>query len=208
MGYIYTITNTTNGKILVGQTAQEKAHSRWLGHLSELRRGVHSNPHFQNAYNKVGEDVWKFGVIDEATSLERLNELEDHYIVEYDTRDPGKGYNIREGGLNGRPSEETRKKMSKAQRGRKHSEETRRKMSEAHKGKKYSVEHRRKISEAKKGSVPWNKGMKEYGVGRKHSAETKRKIGLAHKGKVVSEETRQKLREARARQTLLRKMSD
>ena len=60
--------------------------------------------------------------------------------------------------------------------GRKLSEETKRKMSEAHKGKVLSEEHRRKNSEAKKGC---------FGTftGKKHTEETKEKIRNVHKGK-------------------------
>ena len=65
-------------------------------------------------------------------------------------------------------SEETRKKLSEAKKGKHHSEETRKKLSEAHKGKRISEETRNKISEAKKG---------------KHiSEEAKMKIGAAKKG--------------------------
>ena len=47
-------------------------------------------------------------------------------------------------------SEETRKKMSEAKKGKIVSEETRKKMSEAHKGLTLSAETRRKLSEAAK----------------------------------------------------------
>lgn len=71
------------------------------------------------------------------------------------------------------PSWETRRKIGKANRGRKLSEETRRKMSEAHTGKKCpyrSEETRRKMSEAQKG--------------KKHTVESREKIGEAVKGLV------------------------
>ena len=91
-------------------------------------------------------------------------------------------------------SEETKKKLSEAAKGRqgpnkgKHlSEETKKKLSEAHKGKQagennpmygkhHSAESIQKMSEAKKGE---NHPM----YGKKHSEETKNKIGEAHKGK-------------------------
>ncbi len=53
-------------------------------------------------------------------------------------------------------SEETKKKLSEARKGKPtwngkhHSEETKKKMAEAHKGKTFSEEHRKKMSEAKK----------------------------------------------------------
>lgn len=59
-------------------------------------------------------------------------------------------------------SEETRKKMSKAHKGKHFSEETRNRLSDAHKGKHLSEETKMKISEARNGM--------------KFSEETKRKI--------------------------------
>ena len=73
------------------------------------------------------------------------------------------------------PSEETRKKLSEAQKGennpmygKHHSEETRNKMSEAKKGMQHSEETRKKMSEAKKGM--------------QHSEETRKKMSEAKKG--------------------------
>ena len=48
-------------------------------------------------------------------------------------------------------SEETRRKLSEAHKGKHHTEESRIKMSEAHKGRTFTEEHRRKLSEAQKG---------------------------------------------------------
>ena len=64
-------------------------------------------------------------------------------------------------------SEETRRKLSDAQKGRTHSEETKIKMSETRKGKTFSEEHRRKLSEANKNP----------------SEETRRKLSEASKGR-------------------------
>ena len=57
------------------------------------------------------------------------------------------------------------------------SEETKLKMSEANKGKKLSEETKLKMSESHKGQIPWNKG-------KKNSEEHNRKIGKAMKGKL------------------------
>ena len=95
-------------------------------------------------------------------------------------------------------SEETRRKISEANKGKIVSEETRRKLSEAQKGKPHSEETKRKMSETKKGES-------NHFFGKKHSEETKRKISEAGKGQVpwnkgktgiCSEETRRKLSEA------------
>lgn len=68
-------------------------------------------------------------------------------------------------------TEETRSKMSEAQKGREVSSETRKKISETHKGKKFSKEHKRKISESKKG--------------KKLSEETKKKISKSQYKQVI-----------------------
>lgn len=72
------------------------------------------------------------------------------------------------------PTDETRKKMSEAQKGRTFSDESRRKMSEAAKNKVLSAETRRKISESNKGRIV--------------TEETRRKISEAQKGRHLSEE--------------------
>ena len=65
-------------------------------------------------------------------------------------------------------SEETKRKIGEAGKGKKRSEETRRKMSESRKGKKFTEETRRKISERLKGII--------------FSKEHKEKLSLKHKG--------------------------
>ncbi len=69
------------------------------------------------------------------------------------------------------------------------SEETKRKISEAHKGKIISTETRRKLSEAHKGKPTWMKG-------KHHSEEAKRKNSEANKGKKLGEGHRRKISEA------------
>ena len=71
-------------------------------------------------------------------------------------------------------SEEHKKKISKAQKGKTLSAETKQKLREANKGKTHSAETKRKMSEAAKG-----KNNPNYGKTR--SAETKRKMSEARK---------------------------
>ena len=80
-------------------------------------------------------------------------------------------------------SDETRRKMSEALKGKPRSKEIRRKISESHKGKTHSEESRRNMSESQKGKT--------------FSEETKRKLSESQKGKNHSEEPRRKLSEAR-----------
>jgi len=83
-------------------------------------------------------------------------------------------------------TEETKRKMSKALKGRVISEQQKRKVSEVHKGKIVSKETRCKMSEAHKGkkfSEEHKRKMSEVQKGKKHSEETKQKISEAGKGK-------------------------
>ena len=87
-------------------------------------------------------------------------------------------------------SEEHKRKISKAKRGKKRSEETRRKISKGRMGKKLSEEHKRKLSETNKGRESNRKGVKL-------SEEVKRKLSEARKNRPpASEETRRRISEA------------
>jgi endogenous inhibitor of DNA gyrase (YacG/DUF329 family) len=93
-------------------------------------------------------------------------------------------------------SEETKKKISEANKGKHLSEETKKKLSDVHKGKHHSEKTKKKISDAKKGENNPN-------YGKYLSEETKKKISEAMKGgnnpnygKHRSEETRKKISEA------------
>ena len=104
-------------------------------------------------------------------------------------------------------SDETRKKMSESLKGRTISDECRRKISEAKKGRKFTEEHRIKLSEAHKGKPSAMKG-------RTHSEETRKKISAANKGKpsnrkgvTLSEETRRKISAATKRRLASKKES-
>jgi len=75
--------------------------------------------------------------------------------------------------------------------GNKHSEETKRKMSKAQMDRKrqpLSEEHKRKLSEANKGN--------QNALGHRQTEEHKRKLSEANKGKVLSEEHKRKIRES------------
>ena len=78
--------------------------------------------------------------------------------------------------LKGKPkSEEHKAKIGDIHRGKNISSEQREKISQAHKGVPKSEEHKRKISEASMGNQRW--------LGRKHSEETRRKMSEAAKNR-------------------------
>lgn len=91
------------------------------------------------AIRKYGEENFLFEPLIICSSQEQADSAETYFISEYDTIK--NGYNIRSGGSHGTISEETRKRMSKAQRGTKNhgygkhrSLETKQKLSEANGG--------------------------------------------------------------------------
>ena len=73
--------------------------------------------------------------------------------------------------------------------GRSHSEETKKKISIANKGRIFSKESNRKNSES-------HKGKNNHFYNKKHTQETKLKMSESHKGKKSTEETKQKQSES------------
>ena len=173
---IYMIQNKVNNKIYIGQAVDIE--DRWGEHRRGLRGGYHDNTHLQRSWNKYGEENFEFTILLECDESD-LNMYEEYYIFELMTYDPRAGYNKDYGGKSGRPTEETKRKLSESHKGKHHSEETKRKMSEDRKGernsmysKHHSEETKRKLSEA-------SKGEKNPMYGKQHSEETKRKMSEA-----------------------------
>ena len=176
---------TINNKLYVGYAKNfEKRKNK---HYKMLIGKKHINPYLQNSFIKYNE--FNFDIIEECAEDE-LEEKEMFWIKELDTFE-GDGYNLTAGGggfLGGIHTEEAKRKISEAGKGRTLSAEHKRKLSETHKGKTLSVETKRKISEANKGN--------QNNLGKKRSAETRRKMSEAQKGKTFSAEHKRKLSEA------------
>ena len=151
-GYIYLTTNSLNGKIYVGQ----KKSKRFLGN-----KYLGSGRRLKSAIKSYGENVFAVEMIDEAESLDELNDKEIYWISYYNSTDPLIGYNISLGGgvFNGfevwnkgktglqKMSEETRKKMSDSHIGQYRTEETKQKISNSQKGKKRTEEQNQRNRE-------------------------------------------------------------
>lgn len=143
-GYIYKTTNLDNGRIYIGQSK---------GSFSPYYLG--SGKILKKAIDKYGRNNFKLEVISYASDVKILNSLEIKNISEY--REVfGKEflYNILDGGR-GHSGPRT--------------EETKSKISLANKGRKLSEEHKNKLSEAKKGKTH-----------KPHSKETKEKLRQSH----------------------------
>lgn len=167
---IYTIRNTANGKMYVGSAlnlARRKSQHKW-----RLVRGTHHSPKLQAAWNKHGEQLFAFEVLEVVERPDDLIEREQHWI-ELSNAFGVNGYNMRP--------------IAQSSLGVKLSDSAKAKKSAALKGKLLSQEHKAKISAGLSGRVL--------------SEETRRKISEAHAGKPkapFSDETRAKMSAARA----------
>ena len=169
---IYGIKNIVNNKIYVGKTGMSFG-DRWDSHKALLRSNKHDNRYLQNAWNKYGEENFKFIVIEDCDVCV-LNEREIYWIKFY--KDKGLSYNLHDGGDGGynlgkHLSDETKRKIGEKNRvnmlGKTHSEATKQKMRDAHLGKKY-------------------KPMSQEG--KQHDREAQQKYCLEHPKKLTKED--------------------
>ena len=223
VGYIYLVTDTTNGMKYVGQH-----HYHIEGQLDP---NYHGSGIIISRIYKERPETLKEEYIKTCYSDSEMNDDEKYYIKLYKTLYPY-GYNLSEGGDGVLPSEETRRKMSKSHKGKippnkgiPMSEEQKKKLSESLKGRNVwnkgipmSEETKKKLSESHKGQIPPNKGKhhteeskkkmseshkglfsgeKHPFFGKHHTEESKKKISEKQKGKKLSEETRRKMSKAR-----------
>lgn len=166
VGYIYLITDTTNGMQYVGQHHYDK---------EELDSNYHGSGRLiSRIYNKRPQTL-KEEYLKTCYSQYELDEWEKYFIFLYNTLSPN-GYNLEEGGRGGVPSEETRRKISEKKSGEKHH------MFRKH----HSDETKQKISESLKRISSSNKG--KY-----LSEETKKKLLATHLGKPLSDEIKKKI---------------
>lgn len=88
---IYSITNLVTGKKYVGKSIS--IYNRFYQHKVELRKNEHYNKYLQHAWNKYGEENFKFEIVEEHDK-ENLREREIYWINEYRTLYAETGYNL------------------------------------------------------------------------------------------------------------------
>lgn len=149
---IYLIINNVNNKKYVGQTivSLDKRWSRhcWTCTLKAKRQAI------TEAISKYGKSKFNIFEIDYAESLEESNKKEVFWGIFYNTLSPN-GYNLKLGGRKySEMSQETKMKISKANKGKKASSKTRKRLSISHRGYKHKIETREKLSRINKGRAP------------------------------------------------------
>jgi len=202
---IYKISSLISDKIYVESAVNfKKRHNR---HISDLNLKRHNSPKLQCFVNKHGIECLIFSIIENVEDRELLIEREQFYI---DTLKPW--FNIRliansPKGL--KASDETKRKMSIAQTGKKRNflPEHIASLIERNKSKIWSDEAKLKISNANVGRIKSEDVRKNHSKkmkGRKLSPEHAAKIGKANIGRPIS----QKTRDAVAEQNRNRVVSD
>jgi group I intron endonuclease len=179
---------------------------------------------------KHGVDAFSWQIIEEC-SKDHLDMREQHWIAVFDTF--RNGYNLTNGGeYNKELSEESRKRMSEAQKGKKQSQEliekrikrglehfsygkqrnesTRQKISQSLTGKKQSEEVKAKRSKSLMGRKMSPEAVEKSRIARtgmKFSEQAKKNLSEAHKGIKHSEETKRKMSEAHKARNLAKKLA-
>ena len=159
---VYQHKNKINGKIYIGITMQ-KPEQRW-----RHGEGYKSSPHFYAAIQKYGWDNFEHNILFQNLTKEDACQKEQELIIKFNSINREYGYNSTSGGDVFIMNDETKQKISQVMMGNKNnlghpcSEEKKKKISEAQKGKKLTEEHKQKLSEAaKKRHTPCSEQAKE-----------------------------------------------
>lgn len=91
---------------------------RWMHHKSDLNHNRHHNNYLQNAWNKYGEEVFDFYILEEC-HLDQLDKLEEEWIKYLNTNVNEKesvGYNLDFGGKGIRGYKHTEAELNKMRR--------------------------------------------------------------------------------------------
>jgi group I intron endonuclease len=169
---IYKIRNVVNEHYYIGSTVDSR--KRFWAHRKALRAGNHDCIHLQRAWNKYGEDCFKFEVVEQLGSKDALYPAEQKWLDEHF----GKDYCYNVASYADSPmrdaSPEIRQKLS---------EKTKAWLErEGHprKGYKCTPEEIAYSAERRRGK---HSGSAHYRYGKMVSPEVREKIGAAQRGK-------------------------
>jgi group I intron endonuclease len=200
-GIIYKATNLINGKCYIGKTSNLiKRKSRHKDNALNSKKSTY----FYNAIRKYKWDNFKWEVLCECDDELILNVMETMKIIVNNSHWTEGGYNLTWGGDGCPLSEETKRKISIATKGKKKPERTdehKRKIRELKTGFIFTEESKLKMSMSHKGNtsgmlgkhhtekskLKMSESHKKIG-GHKHSEETKKKMSINSKGKNLGKE--------------------
>lgn len=183
---VYMHTNKINNKSYVGITSKSPK-KRW-----DNGNGYKKQPYFWNAIKKYGWNNFEHIIFMDNLSKADACKMEQLLIALFDLRNRDKGYNYQPGGETGNlgciMSDEAKRKLSEAKKGKPLTKETRRKMSQAQK-ERWTEDEKKKRSEQYSGENNPMFGVHRFGernpmYGKTHSNETKNKISQT---KIMSE---------------------
>ena len=163
MYIVYQHKNKINNKVYIGITSRTPQ-ERWGNQGCNYK----SSPYFYNSIQKYGWDNFEHNILYTDLTKEEACKKEQELIKQFNSMNREFGYNSTSGGEVFIMNDETKQKISKALQGNKNnlghpcSEEKKRRISEAQKGRKFTEEHRRKLSEAaKKRHIPCSEEKKK-----------------------------------------------
>lgn len=190
-GEIYLITCLVNGKCYVGQTTQHTM-ARWASHKAMVGKDkwpIHC------AMKVHGIENFSLAVLDRADNQSDLDAKEAYWIRVLGTIAPN-GYNLKDGGMGGKHTQETKDKLSKMATGRTHTQETKDKISLTSKGRKQPRDAVERTRQSNLGSTrtedtkakmraSWHRTpegaerIRQARLGAKHTPEAKARMAAA-----------------------------
>jgi len=168
---IYLITNLINNKVYIGSSV--RIQRRWIEHRFDLKHQKHQNRHLQRAWNKYGKENFAFEII-ELCDKSELSSRESYWADLFNAHNRDKGYNIRGVGENQFVADETKKKISAANTGKKRTDEQKACLSKI---------NRERYASGWRPSAESVKRQADKRRGQKHTEETKAYISKVLRGK-------------------------
>jgi group I intron endonuclease len=189
---IYKITNP-NGKVYIGQSIDIE---RRFNHYKLLK--CKEQPRLYKSLLKYGIEEHRFEIIWQCNKC-YLNRWE-RYFQEMHNSTGKNGLNcilVKTDDFSGGHSEESKKKISKALKGRKLTTKHKSNIANGNSKRLITDEHRKNLGNGNRGRTftkEWVDKLREAQIGKFKSKETKDKISQSLKGRTFSEEHKQKLK--------------